>query len=79
MSVPFPPNHPVWDYPEGQRAAKVRDWVDIATKLEAELRRIRDELRLMREGLSGKRELPEEKPAEPTGYKVSKFLEGFDD
>lgn len=49
--------------------------VDIALKLDEELRGIKQELRSIREGISGTEKPPEE---EPPGFDVGGFLSSFE-
>ncbi|OAT83485.1 hypothetical protein [Desulfotomaculum copahuensis] len=44
LTVAFPAGHPVWSYPSGQRAARVREWIDLALRLEEHMARIEEKL-----------------------------------
>ncbi|MBE3588220.1 MAG: hypothetical protein IMW93_06655 [Thermoanaerobacteraceae bacterium] len=44
LTVAFPAGHPVWSYPPGQRAARIREWIALALRLEERLARIEEKL-----------------------------------
>ena len=44
ITVTFPAGHPVWIYPPGQRATRIREWVDLALRLEEHLMSIEEKL-----------------------------------
>lgn len=47
----FPPSHPVWSYPPGERARRVRELVDLALGLRGELEALKGELEVVKEKL----------------------------
>lgn len=79
VSVSFPDDHQVWKYPKGQQSAKIRELVDMALRLDDELRGIKQELQLIRNGSFGKMEEPGEKTTETSGFDVSDFIQNFED
>ncbi|HHW44994.1 MAG TPA: hypothetical protein GXX25_14535, partial [Desulfotomaculum sp.] len=44
LELRLPVNHPVWLYPPGQRTARIREWIDLALRLEERLARIEEKL-----------------------------------
>lgn len=52
IAVGFPPDHEIWNYPGGQRAAKVRELTDLGIKMETKFNDIIDRLSRIEELLS---------------------------
>lgn len=44
LEIWLPDNHPVWQYPPGQRAPMAREMLDLALYLEKRLRRLEEKL-----------------------------------
>lgn len=55
IAVSFPPDHEIWNYPEGQRASRVRELVDIALKMESKFAALDERLSRIEELLKESR------------------------
>lgn len=44
LELRLPVNHPVWSCPPGRRAARIKEWIDLALRLEERLMRIEEKL-----------------------------------
>lgn len=49
IPVGFPPEHPIWSYPNGQRAARVKELVDIGLSFEEKFLILLEKLERMEE------------------------------
>ncbi|MBO8129523.1 MAG: hypothetical protein H0Z39_10070 [Peptococcaceae bacterium] len=56
MSVSFPPDHPIWQYPKGSRAPQVQNWVELGRRIETILQSLEKRVLNLEQLLSDKQQ-----------------------
>jgi hypothetical protein len=62
LELRLPVNHPVWSCPPGKRAARIKEWIDLALKLEERLISLEEKLDALTAGGSAFQAPPPAKP-----------------
>jgi hypothetical protein len=76
----LPDTHPVFQVPPRQRAAKLREWLDLALRLDDHLRAIREAVEGVREAVESGRCGCGASPGEPAqGDRAAGFLAAFEE